>query len=79
MKALEIAPLEDKKLVVLIVEKEYNEPFWIIEPPSTPQSRGLHSLFQSSIAFHKFLSTLIDKVDPDFVTEELGMRSQKEF
>ena len=79
MKALEIVPLKDKKLVVLIVEKEYNEPFWIIEPPSTPQSRGLHSLLQSSIAFHKFLSTLIDKVNPDFVTEELGMRSQKEF
>ncbi|MFB0567799.1 MAG: NAD(P)-dependent methylenetetrahydromethanopterin dehydrogenase [Candidatus Bathyarchaeia archaeon] len=79
MKALEIAPLEDKKLVVLLVEKEYNEPFWMIEPPSTPHSRMLRSLFRPSIAFHKFLGNLAKKVNPDFATEELGMRSQKEF
>ncbi len=76
---LEIAPLEDKKLVVLIVEKEYNEPFWITEPPSTPHSRMLRSLFRPSIAFHKFLGNLAKKVNPGFATEELGMRSQKEF
>jgi len=76
---LEIEPLEDKKLAVLIVEKEYNEPFWITEPPSTPHSRMLHSIFTPSIAFYKFLENLIKKVNPDFATEELGMRSQKEF
>ncbi|MFQ6086437.1 MAG: NAD(P)-dependent methylenetetrahydromethanopterin dehydrogenase [Candidatus Bathyarchaeia archaeon] len=76
---LEIAPLKDKKLSVLIVEKEYNEPFWITEPPSTSHSRMLRSLFRPSIAFHKFLENLIKKVNPDFATEELGMRSQKEF
>jgi len=79
MKTLEIAPLKDKKLVVLIVEKEYNEPFWLTEPPSTTHSRLLHSLFRPSIAFYKFLGKLIKKVNPDFATEELGMRSQKEF
>ncbi len=79
MKALEITPLKDKKLVVLIVEKEYNEPFWIIKPPSTPHSRLLHSLFRPSIAFSGFLNKLIKKVNPDFATEELGMRPQKEF
>lgn len=79
MKVLEIAPLKDKKLVVLIVEKEYNEPFWMTEPPSTPHSRMLRSLFRPSIAFHKFLGNLTKKVNPDFATEELGMRSQKEF
>ncbi len=79
MKVLEITPLKDRKLVVLLVEKEYNEPFWIIEPPSTPHSRMLRSLFRPSIAFHEFLRNLIKKVNPDFATEELGMRSQKEF
>jgi len=79
LKTLEIAPLKDKKLVVAIVEKEYNEPFWIIEPPTIPHSQGLQSLFQPSIAFHKFLSKLIKKINPDFVTEELGMRSQERF
>lgn len=79
MKALEIAPLKDRKLAVLLVEKEYNEPFWIAEPPSTANSRMLYSLFKPSIAFTKILTNLIKKVAPDFATEELGMRSQTEF
>ncbi|MGD8506635.1 MAG: methylenetetrahydromethanopterin dehydrogenase [Candidatus Bathyarchaeota archaeon] len=79
MKTLEIAPLKGKDLVVLLVEKEYNEPFWIIEPPSTQHSRMLRTLFKPSVAFHKFLANLSKKVNPDFATEELGMRSQKEF
>jgi methylene-tetrahydromethanopterin dehydrogenase len=76
---LELTPLKDKKLAVLLVEKEYNEPFWITEPPSTPHSRMLRSLFRPSIAFYKFLENLTKKVNPDFATEELGMRSQREF
>jgi len=79
MKTLEIAPLKDKKLTVLIVEKEYNEPFWITEPPSTSNSRVLRSLFRPSIGFYRFLESIIGKVKPDFATEELGMRSQEEF
>ncbi len=80
MKTLEITPLTNKKLTVYLVEKEYNEPFWLIEPPSngTP-SKTLRHLFRPSIAFCKFLERLIEKVDPDFATEELGMRSQKGF
>jgi methylene-tetrahydromethanopterin dehydrogenase len=76
---LEISPLEDKKLVVLLTEKEYNEPFWVTETPSTSHSSMLHSLFKPSIAFFKFLEEMIKKVNLDFATEELGMRSQKEF
>lgn len=79
MKVLEISPLEDKKLVVLLTEKEYNEPFWVTETPSTSHSPMLHSLFKPSIAFFKFLEKMIKKVNLDFATEELGMRSQKEF
>jgi len=32
LKALEITPLENRRLKVIIVEKEYSEPFWILEP-----------------------------------------------
>lgn len=80
MKTLEITPLKDKKLTTLIVEKEYNEPFWIIETPqSNANSRMLRSLFKPSIGFYKFLESVIGKVRPDFATEELGMRSPEEF
>jgi methylene-tetrahydromethanopterin dehydrogenase len=80
MKPLEITPLKDKKLTVYLIEKEYNEPFWLIEPLSngTP-SKSLRQLFRPSIAFCKFLEKLIETVEPEFATEELGMRSRKEF
>jgi len=79
MKVLEIKPLENKTLEVLIVEKEYNEPFWLIEPNPLATPKMLNTLFRSSIAFTKFLKELIKKVKPDFATEELGMRSEKQF
>jgi methylene-tetrahydromethanopterin dehydrogenase len=79
MKVLEIEPLKEKKLNVIIVEKEYNEPFWISEPLLSSNSRVPQSLCKPSIGFHKFLENMMAKVNPDFVTEELGMRSQQEF
>src|SRR4030042_4268476 len=75
METLEIKPLAKKKLDVLIVEKEYNEPFQLTEQVATP----LNSLFKPSIGFYKFLETVVAKVKVDYATEELGMRSQKEF
>jgi len=80
LKSLEITPLENKKLTVYLIEKEYNEPFWLIEPPSngTP-SKTLTHLFRPSIAFCEFLKKLTKKVNPNLATEELGMRSSKEF
>jgi len=79
MKVLELAPLKDKKLTVLIVEKEYNEPFWIVEPSPTQNSKMLHSLFRPSIGFYRVLETLTKEAKLDFATDELGMRSEKEF
>jgi methylene-tetrahydromethanopterin dehydrogenase len=79
MKTLEIAPLRDAKLTVVIVEKEYNEPFWITEPQTTPNARIVRSLFRPSISFYKFLESMSKEVNQDFVTDELGMHSQKEF
>lgn len=80
MKTLEITPLEGKKLRVVIVEKEYSEPFWITEPQSngTPKNM-LSKIFKPSIAFCSFLEKLVEEVNPDFATEELGNRSISNF
>jgi len=80
MKALEITPLEGKTLKVIIVEKEYSEPFWIVEPSNNHTPKNiLSSRFKPSIAFCNFFEKLINEVKPDFITEELGNRSTKEF
>ena len=79
LKVLEITPLKDKKLNVLIVEKEYNETFWLVEPPSTMPLKRPRSILRPSIAFCTFIERLIKRIKPDFATEELGMRSSKEF
>jgi len=79
LKVLEITPLEGKELSVIIVEKEYNEPFWLIEPSFAWPSQKLRLLFRPSIAFCRFIDKLIKKIRPDFATEELGMRSLEEF
>ena len=78
MKVLELKPIEKKNLNVLIMEKEYNEPFWLTE--SAAANKGaLIPLFRPSIGFYKFLENVIAKVNVDYSTEELGMRSQKDF
>ena len=80
MKALEITPLEGKILRVIIVEKEYSEPFWVTEPTNNHTPKDiLSSRFKPSIAFCNFLEKLIDEVKPDFITEEKGNRSNREF
>jgi methylene-tetrahydromethanopterin dehydrogenase len=80
MKALEITPLEGKTLKVIMVEKEYSEPFWIVEPSNNHTPKNiLSSRFKPSIAFCNFFEKLINEVKPDFITEELGNRSTKEF
>ncbi len=76
MKTLEVRPLEKKKLNVLIMEKEYNEPF---DTTAAANSNPLNSLHRPSIGFYKFLENVVGKVNLDFATEELGMRSPKDF
>jgi methylene-tetrahydromethanopterin dehydrogenase len=79
MKGLEVKPLEKKKLSVLIMEKEYNEPFDIPALPSSANSNPLNALHRPSIGFYKFLENVVAKVNLDFATEELGIRSQNDF
>jgi len=77
METLELKPLEKKKLNVLLLEKEYNEPFWVNEAPTNLNE--IKSLLRPSIGFYKFLENLLSKVNVDFATDELGMRSQIDF
>ncbi len=77
METLELKPLEKKKFNVLLLEKEYNEQFWVTEPPAN--SNSLKALQKPSIGFYKFLENLVSKVNVDFVTDELGNRSKLDF
>ncbi len=77
METLELKPLEKKKLNVLLLEKEYNEQFWVTEPPAN--SNSLKALLKPSIGFYKFLENLVSKVNVDFVTDELGNRTKADF
>jgi methylene-tetrahydromethanopterin dehydrogenase len=79
MKVLEVKPLEKKKLTVLIMEKEYNEPFDIADSLPAANSNPLRALQKPSIGFYKFLENVVSKVNLNFATEELGMRSEKDF
>jgi methylene-tetrahydromethanopterin dehydrogenase len=79
MNVLEVKPLENKTLTVMIQEKEYNEPFQLFEKSPSATPNGLQALLKPSIGFYKFVENLVAKVNIDFVTEELGNRSQKEF
>jgi methylene-tetrahydromethanopterin dehydrogenase len=77
METLELKPLEKKKLNVLLFEKEYNEPFWINETPT--KEKELNALCKTSIGFYRVLENLLSKVNIDYATDELGMRSQNDF
>ena len=79
MKVLEVKPLENKSLTVMIQEKEYNEPFDLFAKSSSAKPNALQALQKPSIGFYRFVENVVAKVNIDFVTEELGNRSQKEF
>jgi len=76
LKVLEVEPLKDIDLRVMMIEKEFNEPFLAgTISPSSPA----RLLAKSSGAFSKFLEELVKRNRPTFATDELGDRSQKEF
>ena len=77
MKTLEVTPLENKKLNVLIIEKEYNEPFWVAQQKTS--QKNLSAIHKPSIGFFKFIENVVSKVKLDFVTDELGLRTSEEF
>ena len=75
MKTLEIEPLTNKKLSVIILEKEYDEPLWQFDNIFRPESTSLLKMIERpSMAFSEFLWEIIKRFKPIFITEELGMR-----
>ncbi len=74
-----LEPLTGKKLNVIVVEKEYDEPWWILER-GVKELKPLSSITKRpSIAFCEFLKKMISEYKPDFATEELGARSTEDF
>src|SRR5208337_5141562 len=51
----------------------------LLEKSSTPKPNVLQALMKPSIGFYKFVENVVAKVNIDFVAEEMGNRSQKEF
>jgi methylene-tetrahydromethanopterin dehydrogenase len=76
LKVIEVEPLKDIDLRVMMIEKEFNEPF--LAASVSPSSPG-RLLARSSGAFSKFLEELVKRSKPAFATDELGDRSAKEF
>jgi len=79
MKTLELAPLKDKKLRVILVEKEYDEPWWVTSPSRSKRDSALQSLSRPSMAYCDMVKELAEKEMPDYATEELGIRSKQAF
>ena len=79
MKTLKLEKLKGKKLTVFLVEKEYNEPFYLLDSPLNVVSKNIHDLFRPSESFCSSLEELIKKINPDFALEELGMRNPEDF
>jgi len=79
MKTLELEPLA-KRWTVVMVEKEYDEPLWDYDEVLFPRfPKALEVVRTPSAAFREFLWELLTKERPDFVTEERGKRTDKEF
>jgi methylene-tetrahydromethanopterin dehydrogenase len=75
MQVLELKPLKNKKLKLILVESEFPVD-WAIELPKDEDILG--SIFFISQEYINFIRGLLDKYHPDFVVEDKGMRSNNE-
>ncbi len=78
MKTLELAPLKGKKLRVLLIRKAYDEPWWIT-PPSSEADSKTSMIKRPSMAYCDMIKMVVESEQPDFATDELGMRNMKKF
>ncbi|MCX8176347.1 MAG: hypothetical protein N3E48_03850 [Candidatus Bathyarchaeota archaeon] len=72
MKCLEIEPLENKKLVVYLLQKEYEEEWKFQKVKPSP-------LNVYSKKYCEFVKGVAAQCKPDFVVDELGVRSEREY
>ena len=73
MECLEIEPLENKKLTVYLLQKEYEEEWSFQKVKPSPLS------ILYSKEYCEFVKKVAAKYKPDFVVEELGVRSEEEY
>jgi methylene-tetrahydromethanopterin dehydrogenase len=75
MQVLELKPLKNKKLKLILIESEFPVD-WALEIPKDEDLLG--SIFFISHEYINFIRGLLDKYHPDFVVEDKGMRSNNE-
>lgn len=78
MKTLELTPLKGKKLRVFLIRKAYDEPWWIT-PPSSEADPKISIIKRPSMAYCDMIKKVVESEQPDFATDELGMRNLKKF
>ncbi|MFX0170227.1 MAG: NAD(P)-dependent methylenetetrahydromethanopterin dehydrogenase [Candidatus Hodarchaeota archaeon] len=78
MKTLELAPLKGKKLRVFLIRKAYDEP-WRIPALSSASASKMTAIKRPSMAYCEMVKEIAESEQPEFVTDELGLRSTKEF
>lgn len=76
MKVLELKPLKEKKLKLILIESEFPID-WALELPKS-EAGILGELFFVSKEYMNFIENLTEKYHPDFVVEDMGMRSNNE-
>ena len=76
MKVLELKPLKEKKLKLILIESEFPID-WALELPKSDVGI-LGELFFVSKEYMNFIENLTEKYHPDFVVEDMGMRSNNE-
>jgi methylene-tetrahydromethanopterin dehydrogenase len=75
MQVLELKPLKNKKLKLVLIESEFPVD-WALELPKEEDILG--DLFFISHEYIDFIKDLLRKYEPDFVVEDKGMRSNNE-
>jgi methylene-tetrahydromethanopterin dehydrogenase len=76
MQVLELKPLKNKKLKLILVESEFPID-WALYAPSTEEGI-LGNLYFISRDYMNFMEDLVKKNKPDFAVEDRGMRSSEE-
>lgn len=79
MKTLELAPLKGKKLRVLLIQKAFDERWYLTAPPVHDSDSKLSVIKRPSMAYCDMVKKVAEAELPAFATDELGMRSTKEF
>ncbi|GAH32734.1 unnamed protein product, partial [marine sediment metagenome] len=74
MQVLELKPLKNKKLEIILIESEFPIGWWL-EPTKEQLEQSLNFSFMSK-DYLKLIENILRKHKPNFVVEEQGLRSR---